>query len=300
MKKLFYLAFWFIRARFLGRRNPLQTVIFITNQCNLSCKHCLVYDHLFPVQKKTNQIREELVHSYKQGSRFVDFEGGEPTLWRDGNNTINDLMNLAKEIGFFSCTLTTNAWNSFSNTNADSIWVSMDGIGEVHNNIRGKDSFERLETHIAQSNHSAISVNMVINNQNYTDVANVIQYVKDNPYIQSISLNFHTPYAGTEHLFLDWEKRLEVINEIIRMKKVGYPIMNSLSGLKLMKDNNFKKQCWVSNFIMADGTRLDECTGKYANVCDQCGYGMAAEMKSVFSFKPDTLHAGIYLRVKKK
>ena len=300
VKQLFYLAFWFIRARFFGRKKPLQTVIFITNQCNLSCKHCLVYDHSSPVQKKISQIKEELEYSYKQGSRFVDFEGGEPTLWKDGDKSINDLIRLAKQIGFFSCTLTTNAWNPFSGCEADSIWVSMDGVGEVHDNIRGKGSFERLEAHIAQSKHQAVSVNMVINNQNYTDVTNVIQYVRDNPYIQSVSLNFHTPYVGTEHLFLDWEKRSEVVNEIVRMKKNAYPIMNSLSGLKLMKHNNFKKQCWVTNFIMADGIRLDECTGKYANICAQCGYGMAAEMKSVFSFKIDTLRAGMSLRVKKK
>jgi hypothetical protein len=43
---------------------------------------------------------------------------------------------------------------------------------------------------------------------------------------------------------------------------------------------------------------LDECPGKQAGVCAKCGYGMAAEMKSVFSFKPDTLLAGFRLRVK--
>jgi len=298
VKQFFYLAFWFIRVRFFGKKKPLQTVIFITNQCNLSCKHCSVYEHHSPVRKSFNQIKDELEYSYRQGSRFVDFEGGEPTLWRDGDKTINDLIALAKQIGFFSCTLTTNAWNPFPDSHADSIWVSMDGLRDVHDNIRGIGSFERLEKNIADSKHSAVSANMVINRYNYSDVGNVIKYVKDNPYIQSVSLNFHTPYAGTEDLFLDWEKRSEVIDKIIRMKKSGYPIMNSVSGLKLMKHNKFKKQCWVTNFIMVDGTRLNECAGKSADVCNQCGYGMAAEMKSVFAFKPDTLLAGMNLRVR--
>jgi MoaA/NifB/PqqE/SkfB family radical SAM enzyme len=300
VKQLFYLGFWFIGARFFGRKKPLQTVIFITNCCNLSCKHCLVYEHDSPIDKTMKQIRGELEYSYKQGSRFVDFEGGEPTLWKDGDKTVNDLIVLAKQIGFYSCTVTTNAWNPFNDIHADSIWVSMDGVGDVHDNIRGKGSFERLEKNIAQSGHPAVSVNMVINSQNYNDITNAIKYVKTSPHIQSISLNFHTPYAGTEHLFLDWGKRSQVVDEIIRMKKGGYSIMNSKSGLKLMKHNNFKKQCWVTNFILTDGTRLDECTGKSAGVCDQCGYGMASEMKSVFSFKPDTLLAGLNLRVKKK
>jgi MoaA/NifB/PqqE/SkfB family radical SAM enzyme len=229
----------------------------------------------------------------------VDFEGGEPTLWRDGEKTVNDLILLAKQIGFFSCTITTNAQTSFKNSLADSIWVSLDGLGDVHDNIRGEGTFTKLEKNISECGHPELSVNMVINNQNYTNVVQTIEYVKNSPYIKSISLNFHTPYAGTEYLFLDWEKRTKVINEILKMSKLGYPIMNSRSGLKLMKRNNFKKQCWVCNFIFADGSRFDECPGKLANVCDKCGYGMSSEMKSVFSFKPDTLLAGLKLRMKK-
>jgi len=299
MKQFLYVAFWFVRAKFFRVKSPLQTVIFITNRCNLSCKHCSVYDHQQPISKTTAQIREELEYSYRKGSRFVDFEGGEPTLWRDGEKTVNDLILLAKQIGFFSCTVTTNAQTSFKDSLADSIWVSLDGLGDVHDDIRGKGTFARLEKNISECGHRNLSVNMVINSQNYTNVVQTIKYAKNSPYIQSISLNFHTPYIGTEHLFLDWEKRVKVIDDILKMHKLGYPIMNSRSGLKLMKHNNFTKQCWVCNFIFADGSRLDECPGKLLNVCDKCGYGMASEMKSVFSFKMDTLMAGLKLRVKK-
>ena len=109
MRKLFYLAQWFIRARFFGRRAPLQTVLFISDICNLRCKHCSVYELKNPHNMTYEQVREHLQYSYDQGSRFVDFEGGEVTIWKDGDKRINDLIALAKEIGFFSCTITTNA-----------------------------------------------------------------------------------------------------------------------------------------------------------------------------------------------
>ena len=73
--------------------------------------------------------------------------------------------------------------------------------------------------------------------------------------------------------------------------------MNSVSGLKLMKHNRFKKYCWVSNFILVDGTRLPECAGSVAGVCDRCGFCMAGEMHSVMTLKPDTIFAGLKLRV---
>lgn len=297
MKKLFYLAWWFIRARFFGRRAPMQSVLFVSDRCNLSCKHCSVYNHAAPHTKTYEQIRQEMQYCLSLGSRFIDFEGGEPFLWHDGDYDINSLCDLAHDMGFYSCTITTNAQTDFAGSAADSIWVSLDGVGPVHDDIRGNGAFAKLEKNIAACGHPAVSVNMTVNNRNYTNVEEAIRYVKANPNIRLISFGFHTPYAGTEHLFLDWQKRADVIDRIIEMKRQGYPIMNSVSGLKLMKTARFKKQCWVSNFILPDGTRLTECTGKTAGVCDQCGFGMAGEMRSVFDFKIDTLLAGMHLRM---
>jgi len=298
MKQLIYLGIWFVKARFLGIKKPLQTVLFITEKCNLACRHCTAYKQENPIMKTYDQIREELEYSYRLGARFVDFEGGEPTIWRDGEHDLNSLIRLSKEIGFYSATITTNALLPFKGSEADSIWVSLDGLGDYHDDIRGKGSYERLVENIAESGHPALSVNMVINSRNYQSVTETIEFAAKNPAIQSISLNFHTPYSATAYLFLDWKLRTKVINKIIAMKKKGYPIMNSISGLKLMKHNQFKKECWVTNFIMADSTRFSECPGKTAGVCDQCGFPWQEKMRSVFNFKPDTILAGMSLRMK--
>ncbi len=178
--KFLYLLFWQIRA-FLGRRAPLQSVIFLLDKCNLRCRHCSVYALSNPRIKTLAQIRTELQYCYDLGSRFVDFEGGELYLWRDNTDgihtyAINDIIDLAHSIGFWSVTITTNAQLPFTGTHADQVWVSMDGVGEWHDAIRGKGTFARLEQHIAQYAQSPapkdrrkapVCVNMVINNQNY-------------------------------------------------------------------------------------------------------------------------------------
>ena len=227
MKKLFYLGWWFLRARFFGRRAPLQTVLFISDICNLRCKHCSVYELKNPHNMTYEQVREHLQYSYDQGSRFVDFEGGEVTIWKDGDYRINDLIDLAKEIGFFSCTITTNAQLSFAGSKADSIWVSLDGVGGYHEEVRGKGTFAKLEKNIAACGHKHLSVNMVVNTLNYTAVEDTIEYAKNNPAIEQISINFHTPFEGTEYLALDMDKRREIIDKVLEYKKKGYPIMNS-------------------------------------------------------------------------
>jgi MoaA/NifB/PqqE/SkfB family radical SAM enzyme len=243
-----------------------------------------------------DEIRKELEYSYNLGSRFVDLEGGEVMIWRDGDYMINDVIDLAHEVGFFSVTITTNAQLPFSGSHADSIWVSLDGYGKYHEEIRGKGTFARLEKNIAESGHKHLSVNMVVNKYNYESVEQTVEYVKNNPHIESISINFYTPFPGVEDLMLTKEQRLKVIDTVIRMKKDGYPIMNSVSGLKLMKHNKFKRHCWVTNFVYADHTHSN-CVGEQLGICDDCGLCMAGEMNAVFNFHPDTIFAGLKLRL---
>lgn len=307
--QLCYLPIWFLKNVIFRKHGPLQTVLFITDYCNLRCKHCFEMGHACTMQKSYEKIKEELEYSYKQGSRFVDFEGGEPTLWREDGKDINDLIKLAKEIGFFSCTVTTNAQMDFSWVNADLIWMSLDGYKEYHDRVRGEGAFEKLdknarifaekqkEKKAAGQKTCTLGCNMAVNNINKDSVADVISYVKNSGFIESIAINFHTPYPGTEELMLDDKTKAEVIDRIIELKKQHYPIQNSVSGLKMMKVRGFKKNCWVSNFIITDGTRFKTCPGETLGICDDCGFCMAGEMYCVMHLKPDTLLAGMSLRM---
>ena len=295
--QLIYFPIWFMKARLFGKRNPLQTVLFITDHCNLQCKHCVESGHGGTIMKPYDTIREELAFAYGKGSRFVDFEGGEPMLWRDSNYTISDLSKLAKKIGFFSTTITTNGLLPFQDCGADSVWVSVDGPADIHDEIRGAGSFAALDEHIRQSGHKALSVNMTINRLNRNYIADTAQYAKENPCIQSISFNFHTPYPGVEELSLPKAERDKAIDEILALKRQGYPIMNSRSGLTIMKKRDFPKDCWVSHFILADGTRLDECPGRLHGICDDCGFCMAGETYCVLRLKPDTIFSALRLRM---
>ena len=289
----------------------------------MRCKHCSVYGSAGYKQRKFEDIVADMRYSYELGSRFIDLEGGEPTLWKEertlptppfkgressplkgeleGVYTINDLIDAALEIGFFSITVTTNAQQDFSWIRPQSIWVSMDGVGEYHDRVRGEGSFVRLEENIRNSGFKHICVNMVVNSLNYESLDAAMEYVKNNPAIEQISINFHTPYPGTEYLMLPPEKKAEIIDKVLAYKKKGYPIMNSRSGLKLMKRNalgeiELGKECFVTNFIYTDGSR-SLCLGYGTEQCRVCGFCMAGEMASVFHFKPDTILSGFKLRM---
>lgn len=296
--KQLYMPYWYVQSRILRKKRPLQTVLFVTDYCNLKCRHCTPAGHGCSGMKSYEQIREELLYSYKLGSRFVDFEGGEPTLWQDGEYRLNDLYRMAKDIGFFSCTLTTNGQRPFSGTLADSVWVSVDGYGAYHDAVRGQGTFAILDKNIRQSGHPALSISMAVNRINRPSLADTVRYAKDNPAIRSIAINLHTPFPGTEELTLTWSERIKVLDELLELKRQGYPIMNSYSGLKIMKRRGFPKDCWIANYILLDGTKLACCPGSILGVCEDCGFCMSGEMYCVLRLKTDTLRAGMDLRLR--
>ena len=306
---MIYLGWWFFRARFLGRKAPLQTVLFITDKCNLRCKHCSVYDVVGGHHRPFNEVVNDLQWAYAQGSRFVDIEGGETTLYRDGDKDLNSVIDAARKIGFFSVTITTNAQQDFSWVKMDSLWVSMDGVGALHDAVRGKGTFARLEKNVANCGLKHLAVNMVVNKLNFSGVEEAIEYAKKNKAIELISINLLTPFPGTEDLALTQEEREAVIDRVLRYKRKGYPIMNSYSGLKRMRHpERLKNRCWITNFIYPNGER-SFCVGlqpqmlegytRYVptDLCAHCGFCMAGEMASVFNFCPDTILAGLKLRV---
>ncbi|MDR3289035.1 MAG: radical SAM protein [Peptococcaceae bacterium] len=310
MKEFFYYAWWFFQCKVLGRRKPLQSVIFISDRCNLHCRHCFVVKEGPDCHIKTLAgVRRDLQYSYDAGSRIVDFEGGEPHLWRDdspeaqaatGNPAgadLNTLVAMAREIGYFSTTVTTNAQLPIT-AQSDLVWVSLDGLQEAHDDQRGSGSFERALSHIDACDHPNLNVNMTVTSRNFNDFEGVARLVKEHPKLRRFSFSFYVPYQARE-LMVTPETRSAVIDIALRLKQTGYPLMNSEAGLKLLRDpKNYigKRQCWISNFINSDGTRLAACHGESAGICEDCGFGMGAEMTLLWSLHPAMVKAGLTVR----
>ncbi|MDR3052752.1 MAG: radical SAM protein [Coriobacteriales bacterium] len=307
MGEFLYYASWWFGCKFAGRRRPLQSVIFITDRCNLHCAHCNVVKTGPNVTTMSyEQVREHLQYCYDLGSRIIDFEGGEPQLWRDetacdgAGADLNTLIALAREIGFFSITVTTNAQLPIT-ADSDLVWISLDGLQEAHDEQRGKGTFERALENIAACDHPNLNVNMVVTNRNYQDFEAVAQLVKDNPRLNRFSFSFYLPYESRD-LLPSSKQRGAVIDTALALKKAGYPLMNSLAGLKLLRDPQLfidKKQCWISNFIQSDGTRIPTCPGEPAGICADCGFGMGAEMALLFKLNPSMVKAGLTVRSSK-
>jgi len=310
-KALPYYMWWFAQCRILGKRKPLQSVVFITDRCNLDCKHCaIVRKGRDSRSKSLAQIKEELQYCKDQGSRIIDFQGGEPSLWKDdsdealaytGNGKpadINTLIRLAKEMGFFSTTVTTNAQAPII-AESSLIWVSIDGDKKYHDSQRGEGAFDRTMKNIRESTHPRLNANMCVTSENWQDFERVTEIVRDTPQLKKMAFSFYTPLDRNIDLVPSVHAKDAVIDIAARLKREGFPLMNSLPAIEMMRDpKNYahKSQCWITNFIMSDGTRLPGCQGQGTDACDDCGFGMAAEMYLLWRMDPKMIKGALAAR----
>jgi MoaA/NifB/PqqE/SkfB family radical SAM enzyme len=298
VSEFLYYAGWFFRSKVLGQRKPLQSVIFITDRCNMNCKHCnVVKSGPESTTKSYAEVKAELEYCYQLGSRIVDFEGGEPHLWTDGDKDLNSLIDLARNIGYFQTTVTTNALLPITAT-SDLIWISIDGMRENHDQQRSVGSFDQAMKNIAECRHPNLNLNMTITAKNHADFAEVAKMAKDNPRLKRMSFSFFMPYKDRS-LCVTPEIRNQIIDTALTLKKQGYSIMNSNAGLNLLRDPRSyadRRQCWISNFILTDGTHLAECPGASAGLCQECGFGMGAEMTLLWKLHPAMVKAGLTVR----
>ncbi|MBC7107508.1 MAG: radical SAM protein [Methanomassiliicoccales archaeon] len=283
LRQVAYYGFWLLKSR-LGLKKPLVNTMIINYECNLRCKHCSIVAHAeeLPGPKSMSYelaVREMKEH-YENGARILFFEGGEPTLWRNGSKELKDLIAAGKEIGYFVVGYTTNGTREIVET-SDVISVSLDGPKEVHEEVRGHGTFDSLMKNLERTNHPNIFANMVITKMNVNSVKETIELVSENHKIRGIMINFLTPPPNS--IALDIQEKRKVVDLVLTMKRQGYPILNTDRALKELLEEDYSQKCpyWVSAFVLPDGSKYFGCPLQNTISCKQCGFNAVREYRLI-------------------
>ena len=272
-------------------KKPLLAGIKLTNICNLKCLHCPFWRSSKKQSLTWNETKVILKKLYDNGVRIVIFEGGEPLLWRDAsdNKNINDIIDFSKKY-FFSTSITTNGTIDFSDIQSDIVFISLDGLEAVHNNIRG-DVFNKIIDNIKKNNKSKkIIINITISKINLGDVVPLIKFLHG--MVFGITVQFFYPYEGVENLSLDLAERKEITDNIIALKKNGYRILDSNAALKKMIINNWKCEDYLVASVDPDGKINYGCYLKNrvkSISCNNCGFLAHCEISLSFQLNPGAL-----------
>lgn len=165
---------------FVDSKNHLD--IYLNENCNLRCSHCFVGNKL---NNKRNMKWIDFLNiissARESGASKLSLLGGEPTLYPH----IIEAIKEGFKLGYKSIQLVTNGTkpltnflNNYSYPIKPLIVLSIDGIGEIHDDIRGENSFSELEENItlAQSLNYNLAGITSINTNNYHDIENIIAF----------------------------------------------------------------------------------------------------------------------------
>ena len=283
-----YLLGYYLQS-LVGRRRPLLGGIKLTHACNLSCLHCPFW------LRKTGSLTLGEVTSAMQtlrgwGVRILIIEGGEPFVWRDGPNDVEAVVRAARKL-FFTVGITTNGtWPI--DTSADVVWVSIDGLRETHNRIRG-DTFDRIIANIEASRHQRIYAHMTINSLNWQQAPELVRYLSGR--VEGVTIQFHYPYDDLEvDLYLPIDKRRQVLDELIALKREGYPVADSYACLKALKDQRWRCRPWMIASVDPDGSMTRGCylQGRGPISCERCGFSAHTEISLAYGGVLDAILTG--------
>ncbi|MCF7891167.1 DUF3463 domain-containing protein [Candidatus Bipolaricaulota bacterium] len=263
--------------------------IKLTHKCNLSCIHCPFW------QRETNSLSFSQAVSTMEtlnqlGVRIIIFEGGEPFLWKDGEYGLKDVVAEAKKL-FFRVGVTTNGTFPID-INSDMVWVSVDGLQDTHNQIRGGD-FKKVLSNLKTSIHPRIYAHTTINSLNWEEIPAVVDFIS--PFVEGITVQFHYPYEEEQdELFLPFSKRRSVLNQLIQMKKEGFPLANSYACLEALKDNEWSCYPWMIASVEPNGEIHQGCyVQNRGNInCGQCGFSAHTELSLAYQGGLQSILAG--------
>ena len=233
-----------------------------------------------PMQVSTAQWKSFIgsLDGLLDGPRELVFSGGEPLLRKD----ILELIKFGTEKGFKTL-IPSNGYlidedmaKRIADSGLQETFVSLDSINaKTHDFLRGTDgahkkvmtAFDNLRKYCPDLR---IGIITVISGVNYTEVTEVVKWVRDNSflsgvYFQVIAKPFFVPldnnwYKQDLYGFL-WPKDLEkthgVLDELIRLRKEGYPIHNFPLQLEIFKAyfenperRARKSKCYAGNYVI--------------------------------------------------
>ncbi len=277
-----------IRSRLLGQRQPLLTGFKLTHRCNLRCRVCPFWKKDTP-DMSLEQVVGVLHRLHDAGVRLLILEGGEPFLWRDGQHTLHDVVAAAKPL-FFCTGVVTNGTLPIE-TEADVVWVSVDGLGETNDYNRGP-VFERVMANVERSSHPRLLASVTINRLNAPQIPDLVRYLAER--VTGITLQFYYPYRGTEDLSLTRQERHRVLDQLIALKRAGYPLADSIACLEALKDNRWRCHSWLISSVEPDGAITFGCYVKNRGRinCAACGFAPHTEISLAYDWNLEAIATG--------
>lgn len=278
--KIYYsLAVGILKSKLTQKKTPLIVSFYFTNHCNLRCTYCFVVNDDVPkeimksefTKQETFDIVDEL---YDMGTRMIFLLGGEPLI----HEHIGEIADYITNKGIY-CDITTNgvllSQKADQLHNVNAICVSLDGVDEDNDYLRGKGVFDKAIKGIKASIAAGIPtrIHTVLNRRNLHSIRKLAELARELGVWMTISPINVLRENNTDESRISNEEYKAFWNEYLGLKKEGFPIGNAYDSINECinwpkdyheyikigeKFDNFKPTPCVDGFnyfnLHADGT----------------------------------------------
>ena len=253
-------ALWQMRIR----KRPFVLSHAVNSSCNMRCRFCEYWKEEGP-QMELEEVFRLLNEARGFGIEVYNAWTVEPLLRTD----LPQIFEHAKGLGMTTSMITNGLLlekRARELVHLDYLSVSVDGTAS-YKEIRGVD-LERILPGIIKAREvmgRPVLLNCVISGKNLDDIEELIHLAKD----LDLKISFEPMYefgsiaseTWKELGIRDVEKYRTTVDRIIGMKKQGYPIINSLTYLAMVRDLRTDYTCHASDLILcvaSDGS-IENC-----------------------------------------
>ncbi len=198
-----------LRRRFAGR--PHSAELDVTDNCNLACRHCYHLrgrEHTRHAEVAAQTWQARLDELRAAGVRFLLLVGGEPAL------RLDLLAAACSQFPFVYAI--TNGTIPIPRALRLRLFVSLDGIGQTNDVIRGRGVFERVLANYAGDER--VVINMVLSADNSADLEPLVCLSRSQGW-RGLVCNLYTPARGdNDPRTLNDDQRAMLVAELRRVK----------------------------------------------------------------------------------
>jgi len=282
-KNSFYYYYRLIKWKLLGDRSPIGASIKITQRCNLKCLHC-AWEKNSGEDRSLREWKVTVDDLYKQGVSVVAVEGGEPTLHLGAV----DIVEHIRRKGMY-CIFITNGTMDISRIRPDVFWVSIEGMEEANDRIRGKGTFKRVVRTIKEHRDRKILSLTSLSRSNADDIESFCEFFS--PLLSGIMFNFVYPYRDIKDEALGREERISAAERLVELKERYPKLLNSVSYLKTVGREK-EVHPWLLTTVTSEGRQIRGCMVRLIEEedCALCDMGCCTELSNAYLLKHDSIH----------
>ncbi len=171
------------RAAFLKADKLSELWLHITNHCNQSCSHCLFASGPSAREElPAEQILTLAGQAHQLGCRVFALTGGEPFIHKQFAQIVDGLRALedARVVVLTNGTLLEKFSEAMDRWDSGqlSLQISIDGLAEKHDRIRGKGQFEKLKTQLSwlTERERPFTLSMCVQQHNVESISDVVEF----------------------------------------------------------------------------------------------------------------------------